>query len=436
MSKQHWLGRLLDRKPAEEAQPPASGQPAQASEQLALERAPAQSTLDAATILAPSASPVDSPAAAEAAGAESAHGDGPTAWQVGDVILDLYEVAEIYESGGMGLVYRVHHRGWNVDLALKCPRAHFFQTEAHKQHFERECETWVKLGLHPHTVSCYYVRRVAGTPSVFAEYLDGGSLADWIEDGTLYKGGQVAALARVLDIAIQFAWGLDYAHQQGLVHQDIKPANLLLLPDGTAKVSDFGLAQARMVAEGLAEPGGAAKSVMVPGVGLMTIEYRSPEQAAGTPLTRKTDIWSWGVAVLELFMGGRTWLVGEAAPEALESYLAEGPPDPGIPAMPVGMAELLRQCFQENPADRPANIAEVAAALEELYAQEVGQPYPREAPKLAEALADSFNNRALSLLDLGKAEEAERLWGEALQADPHHPESVYNGVCCAGGVAS
>ena len=71
----------------------------------------------------------------------------------------------------------------------------------------------------------------------------GGSLSDWIKDGRLYEGAPEAALARILDIAIQFAWGLDYSHEQGLIHQDVKPANVMMTKDGLAKVTDFGLAR-------------------------------------------------------------------------------------------------------------------------------------------------------------------------------------------------
>jgi serine/threonine protein kinase len=171
-------------------------------------------------------------------------------WKVGDVILDLYELKQVHESGGMGLVYRAHHRGWNTDLAVKTPRSDYFKTEAQKENFARECETWINLGLHPHIVSCHYVRTLGGIPRVFAEYVEGGSLKDWIDSRKLYAGGPQEVLKRILDIAIQMAWGLHYAHEheQGLVHQDVKPANVLMMPDGTAKVSDFGLARARAAA--------------------------------------------------------------------------------------------------------------------------------------------------------------------------------------------
>ena len=101
-----------------------------------------------------------------------AEADVPLEWNVGDVILDLYEITGILGEGGMGRVYKAHHRGWNIDLAIKCPKPEHFQTEKQKENFVRECETWINLGLHPHIVSCCYVRTIDGIPCVFAEYVE------------------------------------------------------------------------------------------------------------------------------------------------------------------------------------------------------------------------------------------------------------------------
>src|SRR5262249_38903415 len=151
-----------------------------------------------------------------------------------------------------------------------------------KENFKLEAETWVKLGLHPHTVNCYYVRQIGGIPRVFAEFVAGGSLAEWVRSRKLYAGGPEAALERTLDVAIQFAWGLQHAHEQGLVHRDVKPGNVLLPPEGVAKVTDFGMAKARGVT---AEPvrGGSARSVLV-SAGGMTPAFCSPEQLEKKPL--------------------------------------------------------------------------------------------------------------------------------------------------------
>jgi WD40 repeat protein len=364
--------------------------------------------------------PGPQPAAPEVAAAEA---DVPAVWSVGDVILDLYEVKQIYEGGGMGLVYRVRHRTWSVDMAVKSPRPEYFQSEAQKENFQREAETWVNLDLHPHIVSCHYVRRLGGIPRIFAEYVEGGSLSQWIREGKLYEGGPQQALQRILDIAIQMAWGLHFAHQQGLVHQDVKPANVMMTPDGIAKVTDFGLARARATAgEAGTAPGGG--SILVSWGG-RTPAYASPEQEAGKKLSPKTDIWSWAVSVLEMFTGGVTWGAGPAAGEALEEYLARGP-EPDQPTMPESLVALLRRCFAWEPQERPGDMAEVVAALQVAYSEALGEPYPREEPEAVELRADGLNNRALSMLDLGKLEEAERLWEEALKADPQHLHATYN----------
>ncbi len=350
--------------------------------------------------------------------------DVPAEWEEGQTILDLYEVKKVHTGGGMGLVYRVHHKNWNMDLAVKSPRADYFKTEEQKQNFIKECETWINLGLHPNIVSCHYVRTLGGIPRVFAEYVEGGSLKDWIENKKLYEGGKEETFKRIIDIAIQFVWGLHYAHEQGLIHQDVKPANLMMTKEVEAKVTDFGLAKARSVA-GEVMVVGSQQSILVSSGG-MTPAYCSPEQANKQSLSRKTDIWSWGLSVLEMFAGEVFWRAGQAAPEALESFIEMGTEDKSIPKMPDGLIELLKQCFQYNPDDRPNDMAEVALRLKEVYKEKVEQEYLRPEPKPAELLADGLNNKAVSMLDLGKKEEAEKLYNEALEKDPHHPSAIYN----------
>jgi WD40 repeat protein/serine/threonine protein kinase len=346
------------------------------------------------------------------------------AWKPGDVILDLYEVREVFTSGGRGLVYRVHHRGWNMDLAVKCPRPECFQSEQDKADFEQEAETWVKLGLHPHLVTCYYVRRLGGIPRVFAEYVSGGSLAEWIRSRKLYAGGPERALERILDVAIQFAWGLQHAHEQGLVHRDVKPGNVLMTGDGIAKVTDFGMAKARGVSTEAAA-GSHQGSILVSAGGL-TPAFCSPEQVQGRPVSRKTDIWSWGVSLLHMFVGSAHWSAGYLAAGVLVDYLERGPSEECLPPMPPALADLLKHCFRPNPDDRPRDMLEIVAVLQRLYAQTMGRPHRREPPLAAKALADRLNNRALSLRDLHKHDEAEHLWQEALTTSPQHPESTYN----------
>ena len=104
-------------------------------------------------------------------------GSVPVGWvpEVGDVLLDTYEVRGELGAGegAMGVVHRVHHRGWNLDLAVKSHRSGVGG-------FAAEAEAWVDLGLHPHIVTCHYVRELGGVPRVFAELVEGGSLKEWI----------------------------------------------------------------------------------------------------------------------------------------------------------------------------------------------------------------------------------------------------------------
>ncbi|MBI4615840.1 MAG: protein kinase, partial [Planctomycetes bacterium] len=304
--------------------------------------------------------------------------------------------------------------------------------------FAREAETWVDLGIHPHVVACWYVRSLGGIPRVFAEYLEGGSLADWIDSKRLYEGGPEKALERILDIAIQFAWGLGYAHEKGLIHQDVKPANVLMTPEGDVKVTDFGLAGARAAVEPGArdegtrwlgqtgKPGAEVLRSILVSCGGLTPAYCSPEQARKQKLTRRADLWSWAVSVLEMFTGGVGWMSGLAAPDVLATYREEGPEDAALPRMPDGVAELLERSFQADPAARPHDMAEVAKALRETYQKIAGEPYSREEPEAAKLLADALNNRAVSFIDLGRNDQAEKALDQALAADPAHLHATYN----------
>jgi len=345
-------------------------------------------------------------------------------WQAGQTLLDTYEVVGKLGEGGMGLVYRVHHKSWNMDLAVKQPKASLFATQKGQADFIREAETWVDLGLHPHITSCYYVRTIDDIPHIFVEFMEGGSLEDWIQrkKHNLYAGGPEQSLERILDIAIQFAWGLAYSHEQGLVHQDVKPLNVLMTPKGIVKVTDFGLAKAR--ARAGESIGKKDRRALVSG-SLHTVAYRSPEQAKGEMLSHKTDIWSWAVSVLEMFEGGVYWYDGQSAGTSLESYLGREVKG-DLPVIPDGLVGLLKDCFQENPEDRPRDMVVIADQLNAVYYDVINQNYPREKPKEVGLRADSINNQALTMLDLGKSDEAIELFKQGLHIDSLNPHSTYN----------
>ena len=300
-------------------------------------------------------------------------------WALGQKILDDFAVEGTLGEGGMGKVYLLRSRSTASQFAVK--RATGFN-EAAQRSFLAELQTWIDLPQHPNLVPCRFFRTMGNEILIFAEYVEGGSLLEWIDSRKLYEGGPRQALERMLDLSIQFAWGLCCLHDLGLVHQDVKPGNVLMGADGDIalqgvkpRITDYGLTQTR-AAGGETASTYPNRSVLVSTVG-GSPAYWSPEQAAGWPLSSKTDIWSWGVSVLEMFTGSVTWTSGLAAEEILEDYLRKDARDKAIPAMPGHLADLLRVCFRQEPSERLASLSEAVSRLKAIYQDSVGAGYTR-----------------------------------------------------------
>jgi WD40 repeat protein/serine/threonine protein kinase len=324
-------------------------------------------------------------------------------WPVGEVVDGRYKVLAVHDGGSMGLVYRVRHLEWGTDLAVKTPRPELASDTEWCAGFTTEAEAWMDLEIHPNVCACEYVRVLDGVPRVFAEYVAGGSLLDRIRDRTLYDGGQ--ALGRILDLAIQMAWGLEHAHAKNLVHRDVKSANVLLDADDQAKITDFGLARS----------GGG-----------FTHAYASWEQLDDQPTDHRTDVFSYAVTVLELFTGGAAWEFGTSAGEVLARLRKSDPPEPRLPVLPPELAVLLDECLREKLCERPGSFTEIAARLTSIYQAVPGIRHRRIKPKAADLRADEHNNRALSLLDLNRPHDAEHEFVSALRAVPGHLAATYN----------
>ena len=353
----------------------------------------------------------------------------------GTELLGMYKVTSDAIRGGMGSVWRVHHKDWNVDLAMKRPLPRFFAegSEKRKENFIRECESWINLGMHPNIVSCYYVREIGGVPTIFSEWMENGSLENRIRDGSLYQGTEEEKQARLLDIAIQFSRGLHYAHENGggMIHQDVKPANLLLTNEYEAKVADFGLARARVqiMEESLPESKNTeqltydkkAGSTQLVATSGYTPAYCSNEQLLGEKLTRRTDIYSWALSVLEMYLGKRSWKNGAEAGQNCGLYFSQC-----REPMPEALCRLLEKCLKRDPDERPHDFGLIEAELIEIYKVTTGYRYLRPEPEAAADTADSLNNHALSYLDLGKKDEADRCWKESMARDAGDINCIYN----------
>jgi serine/threonine protein kinase len=296
-------------------------------------------------------------------------------WEQGQELLGEYLIEkEIGQSGGMGRVWLVKSKSTGRRFAVKQTK---HKDEKSQKAFLAELQTWIDLPEHPNIVPCRFFRTVGDEIVIFTDYVEGGSLKDWIDQGKLTTLGQI------LDVAIQFAWGLHAIHERGLIHQDVKPGNVLMTADGVPMVADFGLARARQVAPCSTDdsPPHIQKqhSILVPGAGLMTKEYASPEQRAGKPLSRKTDIWSWGVSVLDMFMDGVSCPHGgHIAADVLEAFMANGGQDEGLPKMAAEMADILRKCFAREPAQRWTSLDAAVEAAKGLFHRSMGRAYMKQ----------------------------------------------------------
>lgn len=329
-------------------------------------------------------------------------------WRPGETVLDTFRIEEVVESGGMGFVYRAHHLAWNVDLAVKTPRPELAEAPGILDLFAQEAQSWTDLDPHPNVVGCNYVRRIGAYPVVFAEWVAGGDLASAVREG------RCRGLAQILDVAIQMLRGIGHAHEAGLVHQDIKPSNVMY--DGeTARVTDFGTAKAKAP---VPQPPGFGDGTSYATLGGFTEEYCSPEQVSPEGrIGRASDMWSWALTVIELIHGRRLWDRGPDGDGALRMLADDVPPE---------LRGLLGGCLVRDPRARIGSAAEAESVLIGLYEGLSGRPYPRSDRVPPSLKADGLSNKALSLWDLGEQTRAIELFERAKAIDPHNVRAVYN----------
>ncbi len=297
-----------------------------------------------------------------------------TIWQKGSELLGNYTIERKLGQGGMGAVHLVRRQMDDALFAVKTIRTSDLGSTQSKRTFLRELRTWVDFPDYPHLTRCCFFRTVDDRLAIFSEYVDGGSLKDWIKENKLMS------TTDILDVAIQFAWSLQAVHDCSVVHQDVKPANVLMTRDGMVKVTDFGLSRTRPADLTGSAPGDSA---LISAAG-MTAAYCSPEQSVSGKLDHRTDIWSYGISVMEMFTGPATWMQGVIASIILEQTVAF-PGKTKRPPLPKPLADVLRKCFRESPAERWNSMNEIAAELIRLYRDETGSDYPRTQPDLPPA---------------------------------------------------
>ena len=282
--------------------------------------------------------------------------------------LGTYEVMGVIGSGGMGVVLKALDAALNRYVAIKVLAPHLGSSGAARKRFSREAQAAAAV-VHDNVMEIYGVADADGLPYLVMPYVRGPSLQRRLDDdGPL-------ALVEILRIGMQAASGLAAAHAQGLVHRDVKPANILLA-DGVerVKLTDFGLARA-------ADDASLTKTGIIAG----TPQYMSPEQARGESVDQRSDLFSLG-SVLYAMCTGRAPFRAETSYGVLRRVTDEEPrPIREInPDIPEWLCRIVAKLMSKQPDDRFASAREVAELLEECLAhvqQPTTVPLPAALPK-------------------------------------------------------
>jgi len=257
-----------------------------------------------------------------------------------------YEILELVGRGGMGVLYRARDAMLERDVALKMMLVDFTLDQSARERFEREAKAVARL-QHRNVVTIHELGEHDGAPYIVMEFLSGQDLE------ALLSGDKPLSLAEKLDIASQLCEGLGYAHEQGIVHRDIKPGNVRVLEDGTVKILDFGIAKFAV--------GSATQS----GTILGTASYMAPEQIMGQAVDGRADLFSAGVLLQELLTGKKPFSGDSPTAVVYQIMHVEPPPIRTImPELPEALDEIVARALKKNPDERYSRASEMASDLQ------------------------------------------------------------------------
>jgi len=286
--------------------------------------------------------------------------------------LGPYTIVEFLGAGGMGEVYRARDANLNRDVALKVRPAVFALDADRFARFRREAQILAALN-HPNIAAIYGLENSDGVQALVLELVEGPTLADRIAKSRI-------SVNEALSIARQIAEGLEAAHKRGIIHSDLKPANIKLRPDGTVKILDFGLAKALDAVDVSSAPSNpepvTSSSISHAGLIFGTAAYMSPEQARGEVVDKRADVWAFGCVLYET-LTGRPAFRGQAIEDILEAVLNQEPDWSLIPPeTPADILKLLRKSLEKNADRRLHDIADARIEIEEF-----GVPTPMPIPR-------------------------------------------------------
>ncbi len=259
----------------------------------------------------------------------------------------------------MGEVYRARDENLGRDVAIKILPASLSSDRSRLNRFEQEARAAGQLN-HPNILAIYDVGLYEGSPYLVSELLEGETLGERLQSGSLPP-------SKAVEYASQLARGLAAAHEKGIVHRDLKPENLFITRDGRIKILDFGLAKLTLSENGSPSAGLGSAVKTESGIVLGTVGYMSPEQVRGKPADYRADIFSFGAVLYEMLSGKRAFR-GESVAETLAAILHHDPPaltlaDPG---MASHLHRIVRHCLEKKPEERFQSARDLSFALEAL----------------------------------------------------------------------
>ena len=267
----------------------------------------------------------------------------------GMIFANKYRIVKLIGSGGMANVYLGIDMNTGVNVAIKILKPEFSSDEEFIRRFDAEAKSVASLN-HANIVKVFGVGHEGNFRYIVQEYIEGITVKDLInQNGHLDWRNAVP-------IVIQIGLALDYAHQNGIVHRDIKPQNILISRDRVAKITDFGIARAA-----------SSTTITMTGVQMGSVHYFSPEQARGGNVGPQSDIYSLGVSLFEM-VTGRLPFDGDSNVAIAVKHLQETPPVPSslMQGIPKGLDSIIAKCMQKSPERRYQTMRQLVTELDSL----------------------------------------------------------------------
>ncbi len=267
--------------------------------------------------------------------------------RIGEVFAARYEIQSVLGRGGMGVVYRAHDRDLDDAVAIKTLRGEALSADPTLlDRFKQEIRLARRI-THPNILRTHDLGETGGLRYLSMEFVRGLTLKQLVE------AGDILPMPVGLRIAKQICAGLAAAHEVGVIHRDIKPQNIIIEATGGLKIMDFGIARLKE------ERGMTAEGTVVG-----TPDYMSPEQARGVALDFRSDIYSTGVVLYEVFTGTLPF-DGDTPLAVVLKHIQENPPSPQArnPKIDPKVSQIILKCMQKEPRDRFQSVNELYEAL-------------------------------------------------------------------------